>query len=483
MSFLSAEFALFVALTCVIFHAAPAGWRACLLLVFSYLFYASWSLPHTLVILAATAGVHVAALTVSRCRVERRKFALTSATIAALVALLAAFKWGGWLAGMLVAAGSRSSGTIAALLMIPLGISYYLFKTIGYLLDVYWEKVEAQRSFVSTALYVSFFPQIVSGPIQRAGDFFGQLQQLQHSDAGAVTTGLRRILFGLIKKIVIADRLAVIVTSVHADPAAFSPLELLLGAYCFALQLYFDFSGMTDIALGIGSLFGIKGPENFNSPFSARNIQDFWRRWHMSLTSWLTDYLFIPLRMAFRGWGNAGLSAAILINMLAVGIWHGPKWTYAVFGALNGAFMVVSVFTLKKRNTFFKDRQKWDRWRAFLGPLITFHLLVFTMIFFRAESLHLAFSYLSNLIPHGGTTGVAAWPLRWSLLGRSPGALATVLALAAVIEFINWSSSQPQWRKRFFSLPCAVRWGLYYAGTILVILFSADTLDSIYAQF
>jgi D-alanyl-lipoteichoic acid acyltransferase DltB (MBOAT superfamily) len=271
-------------------------------------------------------------------------------------------------------------------LVVPLGLSYYIFRTIGYLLDVYWERTQAQRSFSSLVLYISFFPQIVSGPIQRGGDFFGQLQHWSSPDAEQFASGLRRILLGLFRKVVIADQFAELVAGVHSNPAAFSAVELLFAAYCYSFQLYLDFSGLTDMAIGIGLLFGIKGPENFDRPFLSRNIQEFWRRWHMSLTSWLSDYLFFPLGMSLRRFGTLGLSVAIMINMVAVGVWHGPTWTYLDFGILNGLLMIGSVLTLKRRETFFK-RHAWPAGvRSFFSTLITFHLVVFTQIWFRANS-------------------------------------------------------------------------------------------------
>jgi alginate O-acetyltransferase complex protein AlgI len=300
--------------------------------------------------------------------------------LSALLLLLAGFKSAGWMAREFFARGDGSDP--ATMIILPLGLSYYIFKMLGYLLDVYWELMPAQRSFAAVALHSAFFPQLVSGPIQRAGSFFEQLQRLDAPDPKEFLTGLRRILFGLFKKVVIADTLATVSQHAHAHPALFSPLELLAAAYCFAIQLYMDFSGLTDIAIGLGLLFGIRGPENFDLPFFAPNIQVFWRRTHMSLTTWLTDYLFTPLRMSFRRLGTTGLCLAIFINLTAIGLWHGLTWTFLIYGAIHGVYMIVSVLTMKRRNAFFHDRPALAQLRKFIAPIATFHLVVFTYIFF-----------------------------------------------------------------------------------------------------
>jgi hypothetical protein len=481
MSFLSPEFGIFLALGLAVFYLSPAHWRQRVLLGLSYAFYASWSLTGTAILLAITIAVYLAARWVEGRSSERSKFALATMAVAGLVVVLFVFKFGAVLSGFFRA---RSAGIAPGILLIaPLGLSYYLFKAIGYLLDVYWETVPAQRSFASVALYLSFFPQIVSGPIQRAGDFFDHYGALRNPDPTEFVVGLRRILFGMVKKVVIADRLALLVAATHSQPSSFSSAELLMGAYCYALQLYADFSGITDIAIGLGLLFGIRGPENFDLPYFASNIQVFWRRWHMSLTSWLTDYLFLPLRMSLRGLGTFGLSLAIMINMLAIGLWHGSKWTYAAFGAINGAFMIVSVLTLKRRNQFFQNHASLARVRRWAGPLLTFHLMVFTLIFFSAASLRLALTYVARIFSAFRGTGIPAWRLSWPLMGVSLGTFLMLCAGIAAMEIVHWGAQQNYWRSRFISAPPFLRWGLYYASVLTLVLSLRTTMTFIYAQF
>jgi hypothetical protein len=483
MSFLSFNFAIFLAFGLLIFHLGRPQWRPCLLLGLSYAFYLTWSLNYAILLAAVTTGVYWTALWIEGRRTEQGKRTLMALGVMTLLILLFAFKAAGWFFDKFGPHSKRVGLDEAILVVVPLGLSYYVFKMLGYLLDVYWDNLPAQRNFTSLALYGSFFPQIVSGPIQRAKDFFSQIDKVKRPSAGDFVAGLRRILFGLLKKIMVADRLAVLVGNVHANPSGFSSLELLAGAYCYAFQLYTDFSGITDIAIGIGMLFGVKGPENFDLPYFSPNIQVFWRKWHMSLTSWLTDYLFMPLRMSLRRLGTTGLCLAIFINMIAIGLWHGLTWTYLTFGIINGMYITVSALTLKTRNTFFQDRSTLTRIRFWTGPLVTFHLMVFAMIFFRSESIPLALQYVKGLVPGLHPAGIPAWRFNLSLLESTRSNLALCAIGLVVTEAINWAMWRKFWIDWFLSIPRCIRWGLYYAGVIILLFLFKGSMTFIYAQF
>ena len=480
MSFLSPYFLLFVAISLATYQLVKARFRPHVLLGASYLFYLTHSPAQALLLLAVTIVVYFIALAVEHAPSEARKLRRVGVSVAVLVTLLAGFK----LASALTAPAPDEPASNGAALhvLVPLGLSYYLFKLVGYLLDVYWENVPAQKNFVALSLYASFFPQIVSGPIERAGDFFEQLSRVGRLDPAMVSQGMRRILFGLFKKTAIADRL-VVVDAMHANPAAYSSLELLLGAYLFALRLYADFSGVTDIAIGLGQMFGFTGPENFDLPFFARNLQDYWRRWHMSLTSWLADYLFTPLRMALRDKGQVGLAVAILVNMFAVGVWHGASLTYAAFGVYHGVCLTASVLTLKKRDAFFKHRPALARLRAVAAPLGTFHLVVLGLILFRANSFGSALEYLGHLEPRSGGA-IAPGRLDLGVLGMTRGALLGIPVLATLMEFGNFATRRSGWSVGFLAAPRFYRWALYY-GVILLTLAVSHLGEEkfIYAQF
>jgi alginate O-acetyltransferase complex protein AlgI len=483
VSLLSASFALFLALGLLGFYLAPARARPAVLLGLSLLFYCTWSPGDALLLVAITAVVQRAALWIQGSAHSAR-LRLTALVVTGLLVVLVAFKCALPVIESINADWISGNANAAVWLAAPLGLSYYLFKLIGYLLDVYWEKLPARQDFGSVALYAAFFPQIVSGPIQRADTFFDQLDHPVAADPAATVTALRRILFGLFKKMVIADQLAVIVANAHTHPEAHSSLELLVGAYGFSLEMYADFSGVTDIALGVGALFGIQGPENFNRPYFARNLQEFWRRWHMSLTSWLTDYLFMPLRMTLRNLGNLGLALAIFINMVAVGVWHGPRWTYLVFGCLNGIFLIVSVLTLKRRNTFFRNHPGLAKVRPVFATLVTFHLVVLTHVFFQAPDLNAALSYLGQMfhvLPHAA---VPAARLSWPSFGLSTSRHLLALAGLVIVETVNYGVAyRRDWVDRFLEGRREMRWAVYYAAAILVVLSAKGTTSFIYAKF
>ena len=482
MSFLSFNFAIFLGLALLIFHLAPARWRPALLLGLSFAFYLAWSLVYALLLAAVTAGVYVTALWIEGRRTEQGKRALMALGVMALLVLLFAFKSAGWfLKEFLPRAGGMASNS-ALLVIVPLGLSYYVFKMVGYLLDVYWEKLPAQRNFVSVALYGAFFPQIVSGPIQRAGSFFDQIEKIKSPGVADFAVGLRRILFGLVKKIAIADQLSVLVANIHRNPSGFSPLELLAGAYCFSIQLYADFSGITDIAIGIGLLFGVKGPENFDLPYYSSNIQTFWRWWHMSLTTWLTDYLFKPLQMSLRNlgptWAVSGhlhqhdchrpLAWAVVDLS---GVWY-PQWNlHENFGPDPQA-----------AQHLFQNPPTAGVSPAIAGPLLTFHLVVFSHILFRAQSFPSALKFIAGLIPrwHGNAVPI---------LRFDPSSLAVLCVLIlGVIAFlaseaVTWAMRRQYWIDRFAAAPGFFLLGLDALLIALVLVLFQGGVTFIYADF
>ncbi len=481
MSFLSIAFAAFVTITVVAFHVAPARARPTILLAASIAFYATHGLAYLALLCAATAGSWYAARLIERAPTEARKRALMVGTVSAMMLLLCVFKLSGALAPSPNAAAATSDGSLWRSVL-PLGLSYYLFKLVSYVLEVYWENMPAQGDLVSVGVYASFFPQIVSGPIQRPGDFFLQLARVGRVDPEDLTVGLRRILFGFFKKVAIADRLGPAVGAVYSAPEAHSLPELVFAAYAFAVQLYADFSGLTDIALGIGRLFGIKGPENFDLPFFARNLQEYWRRWHMSLTSWLADYLFTPLRLALRDSGQAGLAAAVFINMVAVGIWHGFTGPYLAFGVFHGVALATSVLTLKRRDSFFKKHPALASARTLVAPLLTFHVVVLGLVLFRAQSLATAGRYFSSVV--NGIVQPTPARLQFSLPEMPLKLLASLIVLVVCMEVVHYVTRAPPWRRRFVEAPRGLRWAMYYGLIVFTFAFSRFGESAfIYGQF
>jgi alginate O-acetyltransferase complex protein AlgI len=405
VSFTSPLFYIVLVPAVVAFYLLPGRWRAIYLLAFSYAFYALSSRIYLVLLIVASAAVYALGLAIAKSGSERAKQAYMAAGVAVVVGVIVAFKAAGAWRGLLL----------------PLGVSFYSFKLISYLIEVYWDDEAVERDPIVFFLFPAFFPQIVSGPIQRPEPFFAQMRNVtaRAIDVEQVEAGLRFILGGLMMKTLVGDRLAGFITLIDQSHSDYSYFVLLTTIACYMLQLYADFSGYTNIALGIGKLFGVEGPPNFNAPFSAVNMQEFWRRWHMSLTLWLTDYLFTPLSMSLREYGQAGLIGAIFLNMIIIGIWHAFTLNYLVFGILQAILLSATVLILgartrrkrAARKTNQVQRETWVSRCAipFLGAALTFSLMSFSMIFFHFPTWDKAMSVLAQILGLS-PSGSIGWP-------------------------------------------------------------------------
>ncbi len=391
MSFTELIFAPFAILTYLVFFCLrnrPAA-QIILLLIASYLFYGWWKIGFLWLILFSsildfTMG-HLIAASASR---TRRRIYLGVSLLGNL-GLLGYFKYANFFvqsAGDILAAAGMEPGWPALNIILPVGISFYTFQSLSYSLDIYYGKIEPEKSFVRFLLFVAAFPQLVAGPIVRARDFLPQLREnlFRRSD----DSGLFYIVYGLFKKIIIADLLGYyIVDGIFADPTAYSSLELLLGIYAYAFQIFFDFSAYSDIAIGLGRIFGLTLPVNFRSPYLATSPTEFWHRWHITLSTWLRDYLYIPL--GGNRVGPARHGANLMVVMLLGGLWHGANWTFVIWGGLHGVYLVLH--KLVQRD------QPAKGVRAFFSRCLFFHLVCLTWIFFRAQDFATAGHYLHGL--------------------------------------------------------------------------------------
>lgn len=493
MPFNSLEFVAFLLLVVCGYHLCPLGWRRAYLVVSSYAFYCTWSVVFAGLLLGVTAIAFVLGKKIGGSSSDAQRHRFLVAGIVALLLPLAAFKYLGALDGLLVSLWGESAWAAHLTAMNwlgPVGISYYTLKLLSYLIDIYWQRIEPCDEFAAVAAYAAFFPQILSGPIQRAGDFIGQIEHVTPVRSEMLASGVRLLLFGFFKKLVVADRLAVFVDQVFADPRMFSGPVLVVASYLFTFQLYADFSGLTDIARGSARLLGLSSPENFNAPFYAENIQDFWRRWHMTLTSWLVDYLFTPLRLALRDWRQLGLIVSLTVNMVAIGVWHGARWTYVVFGLLHAAYLIVSLLTSKSRKLMLQRSPLLQKVHSVSGPLITFHLVVVSFVFSRARSVGDAWYILSS-----SATSVAAAIARLSgaavqrgLVAHAhvkwaPGELLIAGAAMVLMEIVH-ALARTRAPRFVASTPVWIRWAGYYALMFSILLFGeGNSQQFIYAKF
>jgi D-alanyl-lipoteichoic acid acyltransferase DltB (MBOAT superfamily) len=425
--------------------------RVLFLLFVSYAYICTWSVRGAVALLVATVFTFFAGKSVANANSPKKAYVTFLSGVSVLTLYLVFFKL----------AAALPLGRFSKLAA-PIGLSYYTFKLLSYAIDVYWGKIEPARSMTEFGAAIAFFPQIAAGPIQRPADFLAQVPPSRT----ALWMGSSRLVWGLAKKLLVADDLAPTVNYVFSHVHGLHGGALLAGFYLFPLQMYADFSALTDVALGVGMLFGIKGPENFNRPFTASSISDFWRRWHMSLTNWLADYVFTPLRMATRTAGTAGLALSITVNMLAVGLWHGFTWGYFVFGALNAAYLMCDALTLRKRAGFFKSHTNLDRIGTWAGWALTLHLFFLAMVFFRARAVSDAVWLLAHIGSGLGTFASDLAQLEAVTGGRS---LALGLTGFFVIELAERYRPDLWWRRVAPTTSPWIRWPVQCAVAICVI--------------
>ena len=411
---------LFLPLVAGVYYLLPKAWRRAkngLLLVASLFFY-GWGEPvYILLMLASITLNWGAGLCVWKLR---RRTAVLAATVAANLLLLGYFKYFDFAAGALNALLGHETvplrniglpmaqGALQALealglsasaqrfsLVLPLGISFYTFQALSYVIDLYRGEIKVQKNWFLLALYVSFFPQLIAGPIVRYADVEEQLARRTET-AMKAAVGIKRFLYGLAKKVILANCFAAKADEVFAlDPAGVGTALAWLGALYYRLQIYYDFSGYSDMAIGLGAMFGFTFPENFDYPYLSASVGEFWRRWHISLSSWLKDYLYISLGGNRKGKIRTYIN--LLITMLLGGLWHGASMSFIIWGAIHGVALAIHKFIMSRFSSFKQLGSEMKPWRRVLGILITFHLVCFGWIFFRADSIQTVKEMLSQI--------------------------------------------------------------------------------------
>lgn len=458
MSFTSPLFYVLLAAAGIAFYGIPGRWRAAYLLALSYVFYALSSWLYLLLLVIATATCYAIGLGIASGKSDAAKSRLMLVGVAALVAVIVVFKAAGAATGFLL----------------PLGISFYSFKLISYLIEVYWDEKSVERDPVVFFLYPAFFPQIVSGPIQRPEPFFRQMREIMGraaSDA-QIETGFRFIIGGLMLKLLIGDRLADVIAQVDGAHGDFTRATVIATVASYNLQLYADFAGYTNIALGVGKLFGVEGPPNFHAPFAATTIPEMWRRWHMSLTTWVTDYLFTPLSMSLRSLGQAGLIVCITLNMVIIGLWHGLTPNFLVFGLLHALFVIVTVFAGRALG----DRIGKGGASALAGMVLTFALMAFSQIFWHSPTWGQAISILEQVagLTPSGARGLA---------DLGPGVVLTTAVCAAVALYDGAGAPGARWASARLDR-AAPRWLQYGVCLFLLVVLSTQGGGRfVYGQF
>jgi alginate O-acetyltransferase complex protein AlgI len=481
MLFNSANFALFLPVVFFLYWFVThkkLSLQNLLLLVSSYFFYACWDWRFLFLLIFSTCLDYFSALKIADAeKKSARKFWFWTSILINL-GFLGVFKYYNFFAQSLAESLSGLGFQInpgSLDIILPVGISFYTFHGLSYVIDVYKERIEPEKNFVTYSVFVSYFPLLVAGPIERATHLLPQIKVNRNFEYSKAVDGLRQILWGLFKKVVIADQCAEYANLAFNNTGDYSGSTLLLGSLFFTIQIYGDFSGYSDIALGVSRLFGIELLRNFAYPYFSRDIAEFWRRWHISLSSWFRDYLYFPL-----GGSKGGSWSRIkntFIIFLVSGFWHGANWTFIVWGFLNALYIMPSIVMSTNRNhlEIVAKGKVFPKFSELLSMFMTFGLTVLAWIFFRAESVGHAFAYLGGIFSSDFFTVPAFAALRTFI----------TIGFTCLMFLIEWSGREEQYglAKIGLSRPRFLRWAFYLYLVILIVLNSGKEQEFIYFQF
>ncbi|MDR2602164.1 MAG: MBOAT family protein [Spirochaetaceae bacterium] len=511
MNFNSWQYLVFFPVIFILYYAVTAKNRRhsnrisqIILLAASFFFYACWNPAYLFLILLSVLVTWVSGLVMEGKTQRQKRLVLTFSLIINL-GILFFFKYYNFFAATF--GGLTPFQMPAFNVLLPVGISFYTFQALGYSIDVYRGTVKTERDFINYALFVTFFPQLVAGPIERTANLLPQFKVNHRFDYERVTSGLKLAAWGMFKKVAVADKAAVYVNAVYGDPASYPAASLLLATFFFAVQIYCDFSGYSDIAIGCARALGFDLMRNFRSPYFARSITDFWRRWHISLTTWLTDYLYIPLGGSRKGFGRQCIN--ILIVFTVSGLWHGAAWHFVAWGILCGAFQIAERCVQRYGNKFVNtyrfsaEHKQKNNAVALFQILITFVFVCFAWVFFRANSVFDAFVVFRKLVslpfelaqyaaqlPQNGIIGTVRLMFQLGAEVANPIAGFGITALAfswasiIVLGVVEVLTRKTDGTIQIMKAPLIARWALYY-GLILVIVsgFSQTSVQFIYFTF
>lgn len=446
----------------------------------SYIFYGWWDWRFLILIFISTVIDYSTGFMIYRNKEQARRKFLLCFSIFANIGFLLYFKYCNFFIDSFVDVFSFFGNDISAAslnVVLPVGISFYTFQTLSYSIDIYRKKIKPETNFIAFASFVSFFPQLVAGPIERAASLLPQFCRERSLSYNETVNGLRQILWGFVKKVLIADNCAIYANLIFETSAECSGSTLLLGVIFFAFQIYGDFSGYSDIAIGTARLFGFSLMRNFAFPYFSRDIAEFWRRWHISLTTWFRDYLYIPLG------GSRGSTWIKVRNIFVIfvvsGFWHGAKWTFIFWGVLNALLFLPLLLSGKNRGNLgtVSQGRLWPSVRDLLNMLLTFGLVLLGWVFFRAESLSHALNYLAGIFSRSILTVPDYADMRYSLV---------VLLIVFAFLIVEWLGRDRQYALEGIAevSPQMFRWSTYSFLIFLLGMYcQTEETPFIYFQF
>lgn len=484
MLFNSFEFALFYVIVTPLYFILPHRFQWVILLAASCYFYMAF-VPVYILILGFTIVVdYFAGIYIEKTTGHRKKLLLIL-SLTANIGILVFFKYFKFLTDnldLLLHHLNWHHPLPYLSILLPIGLSFHTFQAMSYTIEVYRGRQAAEKHFGIYALYVMFYPQLVAGPIERPQNLLHQFKERHHFNYNQVTSGLKLMAWGLFKKMVIADRLAMVVNHVYKDPENHSSLTLIIATLFFTFQIFCDFSGYSDIAIGAARTMGFTLMKNFDNPYQSGSVSEFWTRWHISLSTWFKDYLYIPL-------GGNRVNAArwcfnIMVVFLLSGLWHGANWTFVIWGALHGFYLIFGAITQKQRLHLSKIT-RLDRFTP-LPVITTFTLVSFTWIFFRADNLHAALFIIQKIF--AGLPGIAVQALHHKAdianIGVDRASLAFCFLAIIFLQLIHWLQSRYDLFSLFRTSPGYIRWPAY--GLLVLGILSLGIFDHsqfIYFQF
>ena len=483
MSFISIEYIIFFITILLLYFILPQNRRWILLLIASYIFYSFSRVIYVLIIAFSTVIDYFVAKQIDRIPSDRKlsRQSLLFLSITANLGVLFIFKYFNFFSQNFYALNplmNTSDGLLQHSLMLPVGISFYTFQSMAYTIDVYRGNISVEKNLGIFATYVAFFPQLVAGPIERAGNLLPQFRQKYILEYSRIVTGLRLILWGVFKKVVIADQLSIYVNATYNQVESYTGLPFIVATLFFTFQIYCDFSGYSDIAIGSAKILGFDLMDNFRQPYFSRSVREFWQRWHISLSTWFRDYLYIPLG------GNRVSFIRNLLNLMIVfiisGLWHGANWTFIIWGTLHGIYIVVETIYSKVQDSM---QNKMPHIPGILQQVIVFIIISFTWIFFRANTPRESLYIVTNIFnPIEGKNNIFSPLNAQSINSRS---LAMMFGLIIILLIIEWFQQHSE-RIESLTNNAILRWILYYLATFLILITIASSPTNqqfIYFQF
>jgi D-alanyl-lipoteichoic acid acyltransferase DltB (MBOAT superfamily) len=483
MLFNSFSFFIFLPIVLVLYLITPKKYRWGLLLIASYYFYMSWNASYAILIAFSTLVTYASGIYIYKSKKEKSKKVIVAISFIVNLAILFFYKYFNFFSRttekLFDKVGMNIDAPILDILL-PVGISFYTFQALSYTMDVYRNEIKPERHLGIYALFVSYFPQLVAGPIERSKHLLPQLRSLKQFEYDNLRTGAILILWGFFKKVVIADRVAILVNTVYDNPSDYTGIETLWAVLLFSFQIFCDFSAYTDIARGVARLMGIDLMKNFDSPYFAKSITEFWRRWHISLSTWFRDYLYIPLGGSRKGLQRTYIN--LFLVFLISGLWHGASMNFIIWGAMHGVFIVIEkIFNRGKTIVVIKQNSLAS---SLLRGIFTFSIVTFLWIFFRADTFSDAIIVVKNLFNWKAENFVNGSLYELGLTANEFLWVLIFIVLMLVVEYYNsFVNSISKWIAKQHIV---LRWGSYLAFVLIILIFGAyggEQQEFIYFQF